>query len=119
NHLFLFPHQRYLANVVLDIPLPRDRSKLEPQLRIMLSVILKSIVLQWLFINKVTQTYIKKRQLDIKKKPEVHRAAVAKFEQKNPGNRVERRAVLWKVKAFSGPGYDPNINYENDNTVAL
>ncbi|KMQ94253.1 p87 vp80 [Lasius niger] len=54
-----------------------------------------------------------------KNKPEVHRMAVARYEQNNPGKRVERRTILWKVKAYSGLAYDPNMSYENDNTVAL
>ena len=51
--------------------------------------------------------------------PEVHRAAVARYEKKDPGKRVEKRMVLWKVKAYSGLAYDPNMCYNNDNTVAL
>lgn len=51
--------------------------------------------------------------------PEVHRAAESRYERSNPGRRVERRALPWKIKAHSGMAYDPDVAYEADSTVAL
>ncbi|XP_024888866.1 uncharacterized protein LOC112465530, partial [Temnothorax curvispinosus] len=69
-----------------------------------------------------------------KNKPEVHRAAVARYQKNNPevhraiefryelsnsGKRLERRALPWKVKAYSGMAYDPDVDYEADSIIAL
>ncbi|XP_071565387.1 uncharacterized protein [Temnothorax nylanderi] len=51
--------------------------------------------------------------------PEVHSAKQFRYEQSHPGKRLERRALPWKVKAYSGMAYDPDVAYEADSIIAL